>query len=1279
MHSQIQWSKTPTAIFPHRRCTVEPPGHVRFVRRFTYLFAFIALLFGRDGKVYAQDVEIKQVGPHNTTIVRPVMLEGRCVGFDVLADGRLVAPVRFASQGLIYCPRPLRESKGGLEERLVFRGLRAVDGCGLTLKNSVVSISMNQGSYPVIHFDLTLERFDPRDWQSTLGNQPFHFLTITLPEATVWQQGGWLNAAPLADLFPLLLDTHQGSPELSSSAYNREWSLTPPLSAHPLPVIGLWAPAQGLYAAWDFQTERLTENREREIATGFCNRPILPFNPLSKHQTPEETAPATDALVGGVKDPKHAAIGSDEGLRREIDRLGKQKFIALVYPHGGTGYQQCVYPHSGAHLTSQVTLIYSLDLGPTADPNRLLWQTWWESATLRGLLPRVPATVDLSWIGDAGHMQTLPGAPGGSLLAGVEGSFQVPGSQLVNGWGWHNESAVAAPARRHDLNRLKELEAEAAYLARMAKRFNANKTPCAYWQKPLVGRWTDEWGGAPVTTLHNANGWAAGRLLLDLALYDGKKQYLPLVEGVLNWTKQVVWTRNEFADVPSSPFAIGGTLATAFLLDYYFAFKEDQENPERRTRALEALELAHSFTYRYMVMWTADSRRDDSLDSSFLWEPNSGRDWSGAACANEVIWNLDVLAQTAVHTGDPALLWALQGSLAHWHQLYQDRYHKALAAYRPEEFTEGYGLAPGNPYGYPGGRASYGFGGPLSMLEPVGDTKVRVLAGEKAALAFTREGLAVTLHDYRCTSPGDFACTLRTVSGQIDPIGSEDSFDVTVTFPGVDLTDKPVFLRRGGVTQIPLEPGVRVTRDANSLWSLIVKEVRPGDTIVVGSPDLAIAERLPCGPPLTLAGQPISAAQVAPFHSFRLPFDATLDTHWRTGDFAGIIGGLHWIRNVPFVLPEPLLRGMNHPWAMRTSRQEGRTGSAQIYLLYAPGAATPPTLRMDEGSKSLTPIAPPALAWRAWPPALSGRLRMIGYALPVGQRVTGVEPAGNTVVALTELPAASASAWEAPILEALKQGAQEEQTLEEREGVTAALRGILTHLPTGTVRLPPTDGGGPAKDLLERAGLEERVQALTPGQMIDPKQFNAALNPLAFYLDGEDYLNTIQRSGDGAEALIRYVREGGTLVLLASLPYPMYYGRGERTPSDALLPRLGLPLLNAIEAVPNDSLTVERIPGEGILPGAPLVFGFPQGDPRLRTVDRAHLPAGSDYRPIYHIRGRSGKDYGDAGALVTLPAGPQGKRGRILYLSNTLLRDPKYGPRLLQAVLSMLASVHRSP
>jgi hypothetical protein len=1221
----------------------------------------------------AEDLQITQLAPHNTTLVRAVGEKGHYIGFDVLADGKLVAPVRFTSAGMIFASAADANNQGNVST-LIFTKLHALPESGLELGESRVEIRLDSQRYPVVRFDLRIKAFNQQKWQATLGPQPFHFLTLSMPDATVWQHCGWLNATPKADPFPLLLDVHVGSPELSAYPYNRQWSTTPPLSAHPLPVIGLWAPDHHLYAAWDFQSARLTDNSERDIATGFCNHLELPLplipSPKGKGEEPTPSPLLPKSTPSATSPPAVSALRAKSQQESEPPNVEPGPFVALVYPYGGQGYQHLEYPIGGEHLASHATLVYSIDLDSTNDPNRFLWQTWWADDALRNRLPRVPVLNDLSWIPGGARMKTLSGAPQGKLIDGVEGSFQVPGSQLIGGWGWHNESAIAAPAKRGDKARIAALEQEAATLVKLAKHFKADKESCVYWEKPLTGRWTDEWGGLPVTTLHNANGWAAGRLLLDLYHYAGHNAYLPLVDGVFNWTKHIVWTRNEFADVPSSPFAIGGTLSTAFLLDYYFTLRDD---PAHRTRALLALDMARSFTYRYMVMWTADSIRDDNLDSAFLWEPNSGRDWTGAACSNEVIFNLDTLAQTAVHTGDPILIWALQGTLSRWHQLYQDVYHHSLAEYQSGDFTEGYGLAPGNVYGYPGKRAPYGFGGPLTMLEPVGDSVVRVLAGEKAALAFDKDGVHTGLHDYRCTGPGDFAVTFQSLHAEIT---------ATITFPYADLSDKPVSILRDGVIKIPLVPGKQVLRDPNSLWSLIVRGLRGTDTLIVGNPDLTTAERLPMLPPMTLTNTLPEAAQTAPFQPVPLPYDTLLDTSWEDLDsYAGLSRGLRWMDGVPFALPPVGSLSALTRFPAQISIPDARV----LYVLYEAhsgeeGNVALPVFLLDDNAITPPSSATQALAWRAWPPIYTQRLLVAAFAVPPGKQVRAIlASAGQKVLAVTALlNGPEAEAKEVEVNAALLHGATEWRTVQRGDALAAEVRTLAARLPEGRVAiLPPHPEGSPANALLARGDFLPRMTTLTPDQTIDPTQFSASRFPAALYLDGEDYVDTVKAPGDASDALSRYLREGGTLILLSGMPYPLYYATGPNGQHQAapLLPRLGLPLYNAIETEPNEARTVQQVTGQMALPDLPNTFPVLPGDPRLRSVDRAHLPSGATYTPIYRVRGATGTDYGDAAALIELPAAPDGKRGRILYISNVLLRDPDNGPLIVRAVLRWLLNV----
>jgi hypothetical protein len=283
---------------------------------------------------------------------------------------------------------------------------------------------------------------------------------------------------------------------------------------------------------------------------------------------------------------------------------------------------------------------------------------------------------------------------------------------------------------------------------------------CIYWEKPLEGRWTDAWGGDAVKTIHNSDSFAAGRLLLGMYRYLGKSEYLPAVDGVLNWAKHIAWTRNEFADVPSSPFAIGSVLSVSFCLDYYMTFK-DSSDEHYRNQAMRALDLAKSFMYKHMSIWVSDNNRADNLDSTFLWEPTSGRDWTGGACSNEVAMALNMLVSTAVHTGDPFMMWALQGSLNKFPILYQEVYRDSISDYKTNDFSEQLGLYAGNNWGV-GGRAPFGGFFKLTLIEPVGSSTIRVVAGERAAMTFNKDGDHTGIRDYRYTPDGN----LLTASGQ---------------------------------------------------------------------------------------------------------------------------------------------------------------------------------------------------------------------------------------------------------------------------------------------------------------------------------------------------------------------------------------------------------------------------------------------------------------------------------------------------------------------------------
>ena len=129
-------------------------------------------------------------------------------GFDVYANGVLVAPIRLAANGVIVADSVVTNASG-----VLLSGLRATDPLAVTFAtNDYVSLTLpapgDTNADPVVQFHLTLGNFNTNRWLALFpdGLAPFHFLVCPMPTAQVWHQRGWLNATPNADPFPLLQD-----------------------------------------------------------------------------------------------------------------------------------------------------------------------------------------------------------------------------------------------------------------------------------------------------------------------------------------------------------------------------------------------------------------------------------------------------------------------------------------------------------------------------------------------------------------------------------------------------------------------------------------------------------------------------------------------------------------------------------------------------------------------------------------------------------------------------------------------------------------------------------------------------------------------------------------------------------------------------------------------------------------------------------------------------------------------------------------------------------------
>jgi hypothetical protein len=199
---------------------------------------------------------------------------------------------------------------------------------------------------------------------------------------------------------------------------------------------------------------------------------------------------------------------------------------------------------------------------------------------------------------------------------------------------------------------------------------------------------------------------------------------------------------------------------------------------------------------------------------------------------------------------------------------------------------------------------------------------------------------------------------------------------------------------------------------------------------------------------------------------------------------------------------------------------------------------------------------------------------------------------------------------------------------------------------------------------------------------------------VAVYTGDEDYLQTVRQPSDGEQALLRYLQEGGTLVV-AGICRPFTYardltreeesvGNGRRavplpsqTPWTLLGQQFELFLLGPGEKTA-DAIGFER-PPEGaelalrLSENQPVLWDFPSqvpyplnGDVRYRPLSREGLDPQDEVVPLLTTHGSDGKEYGLAAALLRHRcrryAGAQ-----VLWVWGTLLRPP-FAPRDLAAV-----------
>jgi len=165
------------------------------------------------------------------------------------------------------------------------------------------------------------------------------------------------------------------------------------------------------------------------------------------------------------------------------------------------------------------------------------------------------------------------------------------------------------------------------------------------------------------------------------------------------------------------------------------------------------------------------------------------------------------------------------------------------------------------------------------------------------------------------------------------------------------------------------------------------------------------------------------------------------------------------------------------------------------------------------------------------------------------------------------------------------------------------------------------------------------------------------------YCAGEHYRRSVNRSGDVDDAILAYLKAGGCLAFLPSLPSPFFYDQSGQAVSRSS--EFGLTLKGAWESPPADA-KLYFIQPQQFLPNVPQQFPFPaSGDLRWRpffpTNQTKHIS-------LLQLRDGEGKNLGDAVMYAELLGG-----GRILYVWFSLLEGP-YSDALLYDVFDFLAA-----
>ncbi len=204
-----------------------------------------------------------------------------------------------------------------------------------------------------------------------------------------------------------------------------------------------------------------------------------------------------------------------------------------------------------------------------------------------------------------------------------------------------------------------------------------------------------------------------------------------------------------------------------------------------------------------------------------------------------------------------------------------------------------------------------------------------------------------------------------------------------------------------------------------------------------------------------------------------------------------------------------------------------------------------------------------------------------------------------------------------------------------------------------TVAIMP-DFSGEAVFWLADTGV--RVKALSWEDVVTEATFNAAAVPVAVYAGYESYRQSVRAPGDVDRAIVRYLSEGGLLMVLPSGPFPFFYNEARR--AVASTHTFGFSILGGASGGATTVTGWEHPPAgvkltfefdTSFLKGVPERAPFPAaGDVRWRPCVREGLAEADVYRPLARLTDQTGRWYGDAVVYVEHVASPP-RKAKVIY------------------------------